>query len=349
MTGQRQPDRSVNRRLRSTVAIAITAVIAGLMLQTPALWAAAGRIGLAPVTHQSVAPSAVASTTPPRPADTPTPSASSGLPSASSGLPGVPTLGHIYLILMEDHDLVDLASAGHAPFIASVLPTAAVAVNYHAVATGSLPNYVALLSGSTYGVNDDGVHYVDAVNLMDQLEKHDRTWAVYAENVPPGCFLGESAPNGPDGTGTYVRRHEPAVSFTDIVSDPKRCARITDLSHFQPGLVDFSMIIPNLCHDMHDCSVAVGDSFLRKLILSITSSSTWTANDAIFLTVDEGENTRDTSLIVMSERAAAGATSNVLHDHYSLLRTIQDSWGLGCLQQSCDAVPLVELFSSATR
>ena len=60
-------------------------------------------------------------------------------------------------------------------------------------------------------------------------------WRVFAENVPLGCYTGATASGGPDGSGTYARKHEPAISFTGISSEPTRCAKITDFSHFSPS------------------------------------------------------------------------------------------------------------------
>jgi len=331
---------------RVLLAAGAGAVVAWAVIPSPARWAASAQSDSQPgviATHQA------------RPANTPPPGVSSSVASARRTAATawdkatVPALRHIYWILLEDHNLVEVAASGDAPYLASLITRSALAVNYHAVASISLPNYIALLGGSTYGITDSAVHYFDAANLMDQIEDHGRTWAVYAQNVPTGCFLGETAANGPDGPGTYVRRHEPAVSFTSIVGDPARCARITNLSHFQPGLSDFSLIVPNLCNGMHECGVGVGDRFLRRLIQSIRTSPSWSADDAIFLTFDEGGSSTRAGLLVFSGAARAGTRSTTWHNHYSLLRTVQDAWRLGCLEMSCTASPLGELFRSGAR
>ena len=101
---------------------------------------------------------------------------------------------------------------------------------FQSIAHPSQPNYLALLSGSTQGVLDDSVHTVSAPSLFDQLETAGKTWRVAAENVPDGCFDGATAEGGRDGPGTYVRKHDPAISFPSISGDPARCASIGDLS-----------------------------------------------------------------------------------------------------------------------
>jgi phosphatidylinositol-3-phosphatase len=279
--------------------------------------------------------------------------ATAGRPSpAQRGTPGpppaMPAFGHVYLIVMENKEYGSIVGNAAAPFLSSLIRSYGLARRYDAVAHPSEPNYVALFSGSTNGVADDGVYHLAATNLADQLEAAGRTWRVFAENVPLGCYTGTTASGGADGPGTYARKHEPAISFTAIASDPARCARITNLSHFDPAAADFELIIPNLCHDMHDCSVATGDRFLRDFVPRITGSPAF-AGSALFITWDEGTSRAGggghVATIVVSPLVAPGTVSDVPYTHASLLRTIEDAWDLGCLAQACQATDLRELFS----
>ncbi|MER3418258.1 MAG: hypothetical protein C4343_03935 [Chloroflexota bacterium] len=218
---------------------------------------------------------------------------------------------------------------------------------YQAVAHPSEPNYLALFSGSTQGVTDDGVYNLAGRNLADQLEAHGRTWRVFAENVPLGCFTGSVASGGPDGPGTYARKHEPAISFTDIARNPARCRNITDFRHFDPAAADFELIVPNLCHDMHDCSVAAGDAFLASFVPRILDRTAF-RDGVLFITWDEGTGGPGgghVATIVASPLVKPGTVSAVPHDHVSLLRTIEDVFGVGCLGQACSANDLAEFFS----
>ncbi len=234
-----------------------------------------------------------------------------------------------------------------APYLNDLITRFGLAARYEAVAHPSEPNYLALFSGSTQGVTDDGIHDLAGRNLADQLEEHGRTWRVFAENVPLGCFTGSVASGGPDGPGTYARKHEPAISFTDIARNPVRCRNITDFSHFDPAAADFELIVPNLCHDMHDCSVAVGDAFLRSFVPRITESGAF-ADGVLFITWDEGTGGPGgghVATIVVSRRVRPSTVSRVPHDHYSLLRTIEDAFGIGCLGHACSANDLGEVFA----
>jgi hypothetical protein len=261
------------------------------------------------------------------------------------GLP-FPRLRHLYLGVLENHAFSAVIGDRASPFLNGLANRYGLATNHVAVARPSQPNYIALFSGSTHGVADNDNHDLDAPNLADQLEAHGRTWRVFAENVPTGCFDGATATGGPDGPGTYARKHEPAISFDGIRTNPARCANIANLSAFDPAAADFELIIPNLCHDMHDCSVAEGDRFMASFVPRITGSPAF-ADSALFITFDEADahsSDQHVPLIVVGPGVPQGFRSSTAHSHYSVLRSIEDAWGLGCLDESCDANNLGEFF-----
>ena len=270
------------------------------------------------------------------------PPSATGAPGPTSSTPAaggsLPAFGHVYLIVLENRDYGQIVGNASAPYLNELIARYGLATNYHAVAHPSEPNYIALFSGSTQGVTDDGVHDIGAANLATQLEAHGRTWRVYAQNVPGGCYTGYSASGGVDGPGTYARKHEPAISFTDISGSPGRCANIQDLHAFDPAAADFELIIPNMCNDMHDCSTATGDTWLRSFVPRILDSAAWRTGGALFITFDEGFGQgNQVATLVISPSVGSGLRSDIPFDHYSLLRTIQDAWGLGCLANSCRA------------
>jgi acid phosphatase len=263
-----------------------------------------------------------------------------------SGTPKAAVDRHIYLIVFENKDFTSVIGDPAAPYLNSLARQYALSTNYHGVSHPSQPNYLALFSGSTQGVDDDGVHDIDAPNLADQVEQARLAWRVYAENVPPGCFQGSSSDGGADGAGTYTRKHNPAISFTSISRDPQRCANITDFSHFDPEAANVSLIVPNACHDMHDCSVADGDAWLKSFLPRIVESDAYARDGLILITFDEEHGKGDANqvaTIAISPSIREGTRSDQSYDHYSLLRTIQDRLGLPCLANSCDAQPMSDL------
>ena len=259
-----------------------------------------------------------------------------------------PVFSRVYVIVMENKEYGDIVGSSNAPYLNSLITQYGLATNYTGVTHPSEPNYLALFSGSTQGATNDGVYNLDGANLADQLEAKDKTWRVFAQNVPTDCFTGEVGINGEDGIGFYARKHNPAISFTDIRRAPARCANITDFTHFDPTAADYALIVPNLCHDMHDCSVATGDSFLKGFVPKILNSNAWKDGGVLFITWDEGTTNAGgggrVPLIVISNRVPKGFQSATAHDHYSLVRTIEEAWGLGCLNESCKANTLDEFF-----
>jgi phosphatidylinositol-3-phosphatase len=236
------------------------------------------------------------------------------------------------------------------PYLNGLMDRFGLAEAYAGVARPSQPNYFALFSGSTHGISDNDRHDIDAPTIADQIEASGRTWRQYAENVPAGCFTGASAEGGRDGPGEYRRKHAPAISFTSIQTDPVRCSYIEDMTAFKPGKVDFALIVPNQCHDAHDCPLGTADAWLADRIPPIIESEAFRTGGLLVVTFDEdGGNDPSgghVATIVLSPFVAAGTRSSVAYDHFSLLRTVQDSWALDCLAESCNATPMADFFAA---
>ena len=272
----------------------------------------------------------------PTPTPRPTPTRAPTAPPAK-----LPAFHHVYVVVMENEEATSIVGNANAPYINSLVAKYGLATNYTAVDHPSEPNYIALFSGSTHGVTDDRVHDLSEKNLADQIEAHGRDWRVYAQNLPDApCFTGSSTSGGPDGNGKYARKHNPAISFKDISGNPARCAKIQNFSHFNPAAADYELIVPNLCNDMHDCSVKTGDTFLKGFLPRILGSSAMSGS-VIFLTWDEGSSGvgggGKVATVVIGPGVPAGFTSGTRYTHYSLVRTIENAWGLGCLASACNA------------
>jgi phosphatidylinositol-3-phosphatase len=134
---------------------------------------------------------------------------------------------------------------------------------YYGVAHPSLPNYLALVSGSTHGIRTDCTTcFVAGPSVADSIEAAGRSWKVYAEDLPSPGFAGP-------WSGGYARKHNPFMYFRDVAGDRARRSRIVPFAQLARDvraqeLPDFALVVPNLCHSMHDCSVGVGDAWLRR-------------------------------------------------------------------------------------
>ena len=262
---------------------------------------------------------------------------------SSSPLPAFP---HIWVIFMENRDYSQVIGSADTPYITRLARDHGIATQYYGVVHGSQPNYIAFFSGATYGVTGGSTPNLSDRNLVDELEAAHRSWHVYAENYPGGCFNKTTASGGPDGPGTWVRRHTPALAFTDVRRDPARCANITDFQRFDPAAADFELIVPNLTDSMHDGTTRQGDDFLRRFVPRITSSAAWKDGGVLFIVWDEGteQGPNRVALLVISPLVPAGTRIAQRYDHYSLLATIESAWHLGCLGSSCGATNLGAFF-----
>lgn len=304
------------------------------------------RAGLTPTAVPSRSATAVPSATvAPSTSAQPSPSLSAG-PSPSAAIPDFP---NIWIIVLENQDYDRVVGADDMPYTNGLIERFGLAEQAFGVARPSQPNYFAMFSGSTHGVTDNRSHDIDAPTIADQIEASGRTWREYAENRPDGCFTGSSASGGRDGEGVYERKHAPAITFTSIRTDPRRCAYLQDFTAFRPGDADFALIVPNQCHNAHDCPLDRADAWLAEFVPTILESDGFRDGGLLVVTFDEDAGDDPSgghiATIVASPHVPAGSRSTERHDHYTLLRTIQDAWGLDCLAESCSAGTMDEFFS----
>ncbi len=297
---------------------------------------------LKPTSTVKPAPSAestpAATVTPPLPTISPT------LEVTSTSHALLPNFSHIFIILLENKESSAVVGNSAAPYLNGLAAQYARATNYFGVTHPSLPNYLALIGGDTFGITSDCTTcFVSAENVIDQIETSGRTWRAYMESMPRPCFLGD--------TQAYKQKHNPFIYFDDIRTNPDRCDRIVPLSQFDAdlqsnALPNYIWITPNICNDMHDCGIDVGDQWLKLWVPKILASSAWQDNGVLFITFDEGGTQSgcctyaaggQVDTLIIAPTVKRGFTSSAEYDHYSLLRTIEEAWGLPLLgNASCD-------------
>jgi acid phosphatase len=256
---------------------------------------------------------------------------------------GVPDFRHIYVIIMENKEYGSIVGSSSAPYENELIARYGLTTNFYAETHPSEPNYIALTSGGLQGTNSDGTYDLVVPNLFDQIESSGRSWHVYAQGYPGNCFRSfQAAPvaDGPGQDGDYVRKHNPAISYTSISGNPGRCANITRLTGFDPAAADFEMIIPNEINDMHSSSVRAGDDFLRAFMPQIVGSPAF-ADSVLFITWDEGDTDAKGGGHIATIVASPGMTPGARFDgpatHYSMLRTIELAWGMPLLGEAATA------------
>ena len=242
---------------------------------------------------------------------------------------------------MENKEYSVLIGNRAAPFMNELARTSALATNFFAITRPSLPNYIAILGGDTLGIRSNCTSCrLRENNLVDQFEEAGVSWKAYMEAMPTRCFLGAS-------NGRYAKKHNPFAYFDTITTNRARCANVVPMTELArdmaTGLPDFVWITPDLCNDTHDCAVAVGDRFLSRLVPLLVDALG--PRSVLFITYDEGATTRGCCgdaagghivTIATGPGAKPGRYSQPL-THYSLLRAIEDHFGLPRLRRAATA------------
>jgi phosphatidylinositol-3-phosphatase len=269
-------------------------------------------------------------------------SAAATVPATAPPSVRLPHFTHVVLVVFENHEASSIAGSPDAPTFNALARRYATLSDYTAVAHPSLPNYLALVSGSTHGISSDCTTcVVGARNLADTLAAAGKTWKTYAEDLPYPGFIGGSA-------GRYAKKHDPFLYFRDVLDSRARRNRVVPFTQLRRDLVrhrlpDFSLIVPNLCDDMHDCSVATGDAWLKAHVVPLLHSRTLRGG-VVFVVFDEG--TSDTGgggrveALALGPTVRRGSRFTRATNHYGLLRTIEDAWGLPRLGHSRKGMPI---------
>jgi hypothetical protein len=258
-----------------------------------------------------------------------------------------PALAHVVVIVLENQPRTRILGSHHAPYLNGLAKRGAVAMNYSAIRHPSLPNYLAMTSGTTGGVTRDCAP--DACGTSVRTVAHEvagsgRSWRMYAESMPAPCTM--------HNAGQYAVRHNPFLYDRGVTSDKAGCAEhdvpytrlAVDLA--AGALPDLAFISPNLCNDMHNCGVATGDAWLSREVPKILGSGAFRSSRSLLVvTFDEGSSrTNQVATLLSGPAARPGARSSRPYTHYSLLRTIEDAWHLAPLAHGdAGASPMTDL------
>jgi phosphatidylinositol-3-phosphatase len=243
---------------------------------------------------------------------------------------------HVFIIVMENRSYAQAIIGG---YTASLARRYGVAANYHGVSHPSLPNYLAMTSGSTWGIADDGYHPLPATGLGEQLTQAGIPWRAYMENMPASCLL---------SAYPYALKHDPFPYYGN------RCPpQVVNFSRFSADMKSgdvprFVWITPNLCNDGHDCSTAVADRWMSQVVPQILATAAWQQHGVLLITWDEGEDSANHVLTLVVRPNMQPSVSNRYYDHYSLLATIEDILGVPRLGAAVRASPMRDLVVSAS-
>lgn len=271
-----------------------------------------------------------------RPSDDPTVSTERSEPQSS-------VVSKLLVLVVENHSLREMRA--EMPFLAALADRFGYATDYNAVAHPSLPNYLAITSGSTNGVSEDrspAFNGVKGSSVFGLALQAGRSARIYSEGMPENCAL-------EDGGDRYVVRHNPWAYYVDerVACERNSVAlsRLTADAH-EGHLPEVGMIVPNTCHDAHDCGLATADDWLRRVLRTLMSGPDWAGEGlAIVITADEDDHTqRNHVLTVVVHPDVRSRVVDGDLDHYSLARALFDVAGVSPLGEAGERNSLLEVF-----
>jgi phospholipase C len=259
---------------------------------------------------------------------------------------------HTVVIVLENREFDEVIGASDARYFNQLASRGALAVSFHAITHPSLPNYLALVGGSTFGISEDcSGCLASGPNLATQLSAAGKTWRAYMGAMPSACFTGAEV-------GGYAKKHNPFMYFPSVASHPSLCARDVpearlraDLAHGR--LPAFAWISPDLCEDAHSCAFSSADEYLHGVVPQLLRHLG--SNGLLVITFDEGTTSAGCcggaaggriATILLGPRVRRGARLRGAYSQYSLLGTIEDRFGVARLRHARNVPALGAAFGT---
>jgi hypothetical protein len=249
----------------------------------------------------------------------------------------------VLVFVEENHSLSQMTS--QMPYTAGLARQFGYATHYTAIRHPSLPNYIAIAGGQTYGISDDGspsVHPISGQSVFGQAIAAGKSAAVYAEGMPANCAT-------TDGGSSYAVKHNPWAYFTaERGSCQKYDVSTNSLDAVITGgkLPTVGMVVPNLCNDAHDCPLSTADTWFQGWMTKIFAGPDWRSGHlAVVLTADEDDNASSNAVltVVIHPSQTANVVTSPL-THYSLTRLYEEVAGTPFLFEATSAPSLSAAF-----
>ena len=250
--------------------------------------------------------------------------------SSTAQAASVPAFDHIVVVMFENHAYSQINGSSSAPYFNSLAAQGAKFTQSYGVTHPSEPNYLALFSGSTQGITDDSCpHTFGGNNIANQLLTTGKSFKSYSESMPSDGYTGCTS-------GTYARKHNAAPFFSNVPATSNVRYSTFPTSANYASLPTVSYIDPNLCNDMHDCSVGTGDTWLKN---NLDAYAQWakTHNSLLIVTFDEdnGGSSNHIFTAFVGAHTQVGSFSNQIN-HYNVLSTIESAYGLSHLNAASE-------------
>jgi acid phosphatase len=259
----------------------------------------------------------------------------------------VPRAGHVFIVTEENHDYSAVIGSSSMPYLNTLAQQYGLATQYHANTHPSIGNYFVLATGQIITNNDSYSTIVKVDNVVRRLLAAGKTWKSYAEDLPSVGYTGGDV-------GNYARKHNAFALLSDVANDSAQRRNLVPFTQFATDLAndalpDYVNIVPNLCNDAHDCSLATADTWLENNIAPLLASATFQRDGLLIITFDEAgsDNTRGGGRIawlVVSPKAKAQYQSTTLYQHESTLRLTLEALGITQFPGAAATAPAMSEF-----
>jgi hypothetical protein len=258
----------------------------------------------------------------------------------------------VLVVIEENHSYVHMKQG--MPFLAHLSSKYGYATHWTALAHPSLPNYLGIAGGTTFGILDDrspAAHTSEigsAISVFDQAIAAGKTAGTFAETMPKNCHVYDY-PDRAVGTPKYAVRHNPWVYFSKgrsncLAHDRSLAPFPADAAH--NALPNVGFLIPNLDHDAHDASLAAADSWLKQQLTPVLKSADFTSGKLVVV-VTADEDDKDSGNAVLTSVLTPRLSHKVVNaplTHYSLTRYIAQVLGVEPLQNGGTAPDMKAAF-----
>jgi acid phosphatase len=239
----------------------------------------------------------------------------------------LPRPDHIVIVIEENHAFQQIIGNKDAPYINALAQRGVLFTKSFGVTHPSQPNYIALFSGSTHDVtNDDCLTELTGDNLASILQIKGFSFTIFSELLPQPGFLGCA-------DGAYKRKHNPLSNWKSLVAFNQPFSAFPQDFAKLPTV---SLVVPDQLNDMHDGTIAQADTWLSQ---NIEQYAKWSLshNSLLIVTWDEdnGKSDNNIATIFVGSLVKPGLTAQPIN-HYSLLHTFSDMYGLPYLGYSVD-------------
>jgi acid phosphatase len=248
----------------------------------------------------------------------------------------------ILVVVEENHSLSQMREG--MPYTFSLAQKYGYGSHYYALAHPSLPNYIAIASGSTRGIRDDkgpAAHRLHGHSVFGRAIAHGRTAGVFAEAMPAACVIKNAWP--------YAVRHNPWAYFVD---ERQQCrAHDVPSTSFEDAVATGAlpragMLVPDLEHDAHDGTLATADQWFRDVMTTVFAGADWQSGHlVVVLTADEDDRAhRNRVLTVVIHPSQDHNVVAQRLDHSSLARLYAEVTNVPALPAVASAVSMAEAF-----